>query len=131
MIELKVQDRCQECPNFMPFVCTHQVYSSGIYKPNFHIICAHTRFCDKIQELLDEKKAVEKRIPFDMRTKPIEEPDIQVCCGTCKYFEEYRRKVNSDGKIDYDALSTCWFCKDSSEPENPYPEWELADIMKN
>ena len=114
MIELKVKDYCQDCPNF-------EARNRMVEQPNgtdgpiFHIRCVHEQFCEQINKHIAEKYGKK------------EESGVIKRCDTCKWEPKHQRGKN-DGKI-VNGLS-CFDCKAWATPDNPHPYWTPRDERK-
>lgn len=57
MIELKVQDYCQDCPNFEAEVLKELCMAGTV----FEVRCQNHNFCENINRHLKEKYGIERR----------------------------------------------------------------------
>lgn len=52
-VTLHVEDKCQNCPNFMERVTVNKRYADNtMYDTNIHIFCEHTNLCRDIEYYL-------------------------------------------------------------------------------
>lgn len=55
MIELKVEDYCQECTQFEPESDTSKLFDENKVLVHTRIMCTHRHFCNHIYKMIERK----------------------------------------------------------------------------